>query len=74
MNFDGRQEELKTVTLQLMPEVSLVVNDAVAFLRGISELRYAKVVEMWKKTFRRCSKANDIGDNNNLGSSRETSL
>lgn len=74
MNFDGRQEELKTVELQLMPEVSLVVNDAVAFLRGISELHYVKVVEMGKKTFRRCSEANNIGDNNNLGSSGETTL
>lgn len=47
MNFDGRQEGWKTVKpLQLAPQVSLVVNDAVAFLQGISGLRYVKVVEM----------------------------
>lgn len=47
MNFDGRQEGWKTAkALQLTPRVSLVVNGTIAFLQGISGLRYVKVVEM----------------------------
>lgn len=34
MNFDGRQEGLETLEFQLVPEVSLVVNDARVLLRG----------------------------------------
>lgn len=34
MNFDGRQEGLETLEFQLVPEVSLVVNDALVLLQG----------------------------------------
>lgn len=45
MNFDGRQGGLETLELQLVPEVSLVVNDTLVLLQGSSGLCLWKVVE-----------------------------
>ena len=63
MNFDGRQEGLETLEFQLVPEVSLVVNDTRVLLQGSSGLCLAKVVEdsphRGRKTLRWCFKANN---------------
>lgn len=66
MNFDGRQEGLETLEFQLVPEVSLVVNDTPVLLQGSSGLCLTKVVEdsphRGRKTLRWCFKANNIAD------------
>ena len=66
MNFDGRQEGLKTLEFQLVPEVSLVVNDTPVLLQGSSGLYLVKVVEdsphRARKTLIWCFKANNIAD------------
>lgn len=66
MNFDGRREGLETLKPQLVPEVSLVVNDAVVLLQGSSGLYLVKVVDdsphRGRKTLRWCFKANNIAD------------
>lgn len=66
MNFDGRQEGLETLEFQLVPEVSLVVNDTPVLLQGSSGLCLAKVVEdsphRGRKTLRWCFKANNTAD------------
>lgn len=66
MNFDGRQEGLETLEFQLVPEVSLVVNDTPVLLQGSSGLYLAELVEdsphRGRKTLRWCFKANNRAD------------
>lgn len=45
MNFDGRQEGLETPEFQLVPEVSLVVNDTRSSCRGAVVCVWAR---FWK--------------------------
>jgi hypothetical protein len=66
MNFDGREEGLETLEFQLVPEVSLVVNDTLVLLQGSSGLYLSKVVEesphRGRKPLRWGFKANNIAE------------